>query len=119
MTYHSADLDSLFQALADPTRRAILERLTQGPATVTDLARPFDMALPSFMAHLRKMETGGLIESEKDGRVRTCHLVPGALEPARSWLDAQRAEWEARLDRMDDYLLNLMKETEHGPRSKD
>ena len=109
MAYHSTDLDALFQSLADPTRRAILQRLTQGPATVTDLARPFDMALPSFMAHLKRLETAGLVSSAKDGRVRTCALVPDAFQPVRGWLDDQRDLWEGRLDRFDDYVTNLMK----------
>ncbi len=106
-------LDSLFQALADPTRRALLARLARGPASVSDLAQPFDMALPSLMAHLRKLEEAGLIETRKDGRVRTCALIPEALIPARSWLDEQRALWEGRLDRLEDYVMTLMKERDH------
>lgn len=109
MAYHSKDLDALFQSLADPTRRAILQRLTDGPATVTDLARPFDMALPSFLAHLQRLEAAGLVSSAKDGRVRTCALVPAAFQPVRTWLDDQRDLWDARLDRFDDYVTNLMK----------
>jgi DNA-binding transcriptional ArsR family regulator len=85
MTYHSSDLDSLFQSLSDPTRRAILARLAQGPASVTDLAAPFDMALPSFMAHLHKLEQGGLIDSQKDGRVRTCALRVPLGQRATGW----------------------------------
>jgi DNA-binding transcriptional ArsR family regulator len=114
MTYHSPNLDSLFQALSDPTRRGILERLARGPAPVSELAEPFDMALPSFMGHLKKLEDGGLIDTRKTGRVRTCSLCPGAFEPARSWIDEQREIWEARLDRMDDYIMNLMKERQNG-----
>ncbi|NCO87325.1 MAG: helix-turn-helix transcriptional regulator [Rhodobacterales bacterium] len=114
MAYHSTDLDRLFQALADPTRRAILAQLARGPASVSDLAAPFDMALPSFMAHLRRLEDGGLIETTKQGRVRTCALVPDAFAPAQDWLAAQRAEWEARLDRLDDYIRNLMKDRDNG-----
>lgn len=109
MTYHSGDLDTLFQSLSDPTRRAILARLAQGPASVTDLAEPFKMALPSFMAHLHKLEQGGLIDSHKDGRVRTCALRSGALGPARDWMEAQRQLWEGRLDRLEDYLATLPK----------
>jgi DNA-binding transcriptional ArsR family regulator len=109
MTYHSSNLDTLFQSLADPTRRAILTRLAQGPASVTDLAAPFDMALPSFMAHLHKLQDGGLITSSKDGRVRTCALCPGALTPVRDWMAEQRLLWEGRLDRLEDYLATLPK----------
>jgi DNA-binding transcriptional ArsR family regulator len=107
MTYLSTDLDILFQSLADPTRRAILARLAHGPASVTDLAAPFSMALPSFMAHLRKLEDGGLIESQKDGRVRTCTLRTGALAPARDWMEEQRLLWEGRYDRLETYLATL------------
>lgn len=103
-------LDALFQALADPTRRAILSQLARGPASVSDLAQPFDMALPSLMAHLRKLEQAGLIASHKDGRVRTCAIVPEAFIPVRGWLDEQRAHWEGRLDRLEDYVTRLMKE---------
>ena len=108
MAYHSTDLDALFHALADPTRRAILARLARGPATVTELAAPFDMALPSVMAHLKRLEDGGLIETTKTGRVRSCALIPAAFTPVQHWLDAQRDIWEARLDRLDDYVTRLM-----------
>lgn len=103
-------LDALFQALADPTRRAILSQLARGPASVSDLAQPFDMALPSLMGHLRKLEDAGLIDTKKDGRVRTCAIVPEALAPVRGWLDEQRALWEGRLDRLEEYVMHLMKE---------
>lgn len=112
-------LDALFRALGDPTRRAIMERLARGPATVSELAAPFDMALPSLMGHLRKLEAAGLVATRKQGRVRTATLVPGALTPIRGWLDAQRAIWQARLDRLDDYATRLMKERANGPRSED
>ena len=111
MTYHSKDLDILFQSLADPTRRAILARLALGPASVTDLAEPFSMALPSFMAHLRKLQDGGLIESHKDGRVRTCSLRAGAFGPARDWMSEQRQLWDDRLDRLETYLKSIPKGT--------
>ena len=107
MTYHSSDLDTLFQSLADPTRRAILARLALGPASVTDLAEPFNMALPSFMAHLRRLQDGGLIDSQKDGRVRTCSLRAGALGPARDWMTEQRQLWDDRLDRLETYLKSM------------
>lgn len=114
MAYHSKDLDALFHALADPTRRAILARLAQGPASVSELAAPFDMALPSFMTHLKRLEDGGLIETNKTGRVRSCALIPEAFAPVQHWLDSQRAVWEARLDRLDDYIRNLMKDRDNG-----
>jgi DNA-binding transcriptional ArsR family regulator len=109
MANHSPHLDDVFGALADPTRRAIIARLSQGEASVGELARPFDMALPSLMKHIRVLETGGLVESEKHGRVRTCRLMPGAMKGAESWLAAQRAIWEARLDRLESYVATLEK----------
>lgn len=114
MNLSPGQLDHLFQALGDPTRRAILERLARGPATVSELAHPFDMALPSFMGHVRRLEDAGLVTSDKAGRVRTVTLVPGAFTPVRSWLDEQRAIWEGRLDRLDDYVTRLMKERGNG-----
>ncbi len=110
MAKHDPSLDTVFTALGDPTRRAILERLAAGPASVSDLARPFDMAMPSLMGHLRKLEAAGLVTSHKDGRVRTCALVPGAFAPARGWLSAQKDLWEARLDRFDAFVTQLAKE---------
>lgn len=107
MPNQSGDLDALFQALADPTRRAILARLAHGPATVTDLARPFAMSLPAFLQHLSRLEEGGLIATEKAGRVRTCTIRTGALAPARDWMMEQRLLWEGRLDRLEDYLATL------------
>lgn len=100
----------MFTALGDPTRRTILSRLARGKASVGELAEPHDMALPSFMGHLQKLEQAGLTTSEKQGRTRICALSPDALEPAQSWLSEQRALWEGRLDRFDDYVENLMKE---------
>lgn len=111
MNLSPGQLDTLFQALGDPTRRAILERLARGPATVTELAAPFDMALPSFLGHVGRLEAAGLVTSAKMGRVRTVTLVPGAFTPVRSWLDDQRALWEGRLDRLDAYVRSLMQET--------
>lgn len=118
MAKYDTGLDQIFAALGDPTRRAILTRLARGPAQVSELAEPFDMALPSLMGHLRKLEAGGLITSEKRGRVRTCRINPGAFEPAQDWLDEQRALWGGRLDRFDDYVTNLMKERENGTGSE-
>jgi DNA-binding transcriptional ArsR family regulator len=110
MAKHDPDLSPLFHALADPTRRAILTRLAEGPAAVSALAQPTGLRLPTVMRHLSVLEEAGLIATTKDGRVRTCALVPEALSPARTWLDEQRAIWEARLDRLDDYVTKLMKE---------
>ena len=107
------DLSPLFSALADPTRRAILTRLAQGPARVTDLARPTGLSLPTVMRHLGVLEDAGLIATAKDGRIRTCAIVPAALDPVRAWLDDQRALWEGRLDRLDAFVTNRMKE--HDP----
>jgi len=109
MANYSPRLDNVFGALADPTRRAIIARLSQGEASVGELAQPFDMALPSLMKHIRVLETGGLVESEKHGRVRTCRLMPGAMTGAENWLAEQRAIWEARLDRLEAYVATLEK----------
>lgn len=100
----SPSLDTLFQALADPTRRAILERLSRGPASVSDLARPFDMSLPAVVQHLAVLEGAGVVASEKVGRVRTCRIEPGALSLAETWIHERRTAWEQRLDRLGDYL---------------
>lgn len=107
-------LDRMFHALADPSRRAVVERLVQGPATVGELAKPLDMAMPTVLQHLRVLESSGLIRTEKAGRVRTCRLEPQALASAQGWIDRLRAEWEARLDRLDAYLQTLQ-ESDHGP----
>lgn len=112
MAKHEPDLSLLFHALSDATRRAILARLAEGPAPVTALANPTGLRLPTVMRHLSVLEEAGLIATTKDGRVRTCAIVPEALAPVRTWLDEQRATWEARLDRLDDYLMTLMKERE-------
>jgi DNA-binding transcriptional ArsR family regulator len=104
MAYQSPGLDLVFKALADPTRRAVLARLGDGPASVGALAEPFDMALPSFMQHLRVLERAGLVSSTKIGRVRTCTLRPEALGGAERWLADQRAMWSGRLDRLEAYL---------------
>ncbi len=110
MAKHEPELSLLFHALADPTRRSILTRLAEGPAPVTELAGPTGLRLPTVMRHLSVLEEAGLIATSKDGRVRTCAIVPEALAPARTWLDEQRAIWEARLDRLDDYVMKLMKD---------
>lgn len=100
-------IDGVFRALSDPTRRHVLERLSRSPASVSDLAAPFDMALPSFVEHLRVLEGSGLVRSRKTSRVRTYHLAPKRLRLAEDWLVRQRALWERRLDQLDDYLIQL------------
>jgi DNA-binding transcriptional ArsR family regulator len=107
MPNYQTHLDSTFQALADPTRRAVIARLIEGPASVSQLAEPFDMALPSLMQHLKVLETGGLIRTRKTGRVRTCQLETGRLSEAQDWLSQQKALWERRLDRLDLYLKDM------------
>ncbi len=107
MPNRSPALDDVFQALADPTRRAVIERLARGPASTSELARPFGMALPSFAQHLDRLENCGLVTSAKSGRVRTYRLAPRRLKAASRWLDAQRAHWEARLDRLDAVLRSM------------
>jgi DNA-binding transcriptional ArsR family regulator len=101
------DLDRLFHALADPARRAMVERLTLGPAPVSELARPLPMSLPSAMQHLGVLEAAGLVRSEKIGRVRTCSIDSHALSQAEQWINARRVEWEQRLDRLGTYLETL------------
>lgn len=101
--YRSA-LDGTFGALADPTRRAIVARLVQGPATVSELAEPFDMAMPSLMQHLKKLESAGLVSSRKKGRVRTCWAELAPLQDATKWLTSQQALWERRLDQLEAFL---------------
>ncbi len=107
MPNHSLAVDRTFRALADPTRRAMVERLARGPATVSDLARPFRMALPSLLEHLRVLEDSGLVRSEKVGRVRMCRLDAKSMRRTEAWLAKQRGLWERRLDRLEDYLAEL------------
>lgn len=109
MPNQHVSLDRVFQALADPTRRAVVQRLSgaSGGAAVSDLAAPFDMALPSFLHHLEVLEGCGLVSSEKSGRVRTYHLSPQPLKAAERWMVEQRALWERRLDQLDAYLEGL------------
>ena len=110
MAKYDDQLDRCFTALGDPTRRMILSRLARGPATVTELAEPHDMALPSLMAHLTKLENAGLITSAKTGRTRVCALSPNAFAPVQDWLGEQRDLWAGRLDRFDDYVTTLCKD---------
>ena len=104
MLNHSASLDRVFQALADPARRVMVERLTRGPASVSELAEPLAMSLPAVMQHLQVLETSGLVRSQKAGRVRTCRIEPAALRTAERWIEARRTSWERRLDRLGTFL---------------
>ena len=97
-------LDKVFHALADPTRRGMVERLVRGPASVSELSRPLEMSLPAVLQHLQVLEASGLVRSEKAGRVRTCRIEPDALRAAEAWVTGQRTAWETRLDRLGDYL---------------
>ncbi len=104
MLNYSAPLDLMFHALADPTRRLIVERLSRGPASVGELAEPLDMSLSAVVQHLQVLEASGLVRSEKVGRVRTCRIEPQALRTAEQWIAERRTSWERRLDRLGDYL---------------
>ena len=110
MLNQSTTLDLTFQALADPARRAMVERLTRGTASVSELARPLAMSLPAVMQHLAMLEDSGLVQSKKVGRVRTCRIDAKALSLAETWISRRRAEWEQRLDRLGDYLEELKQE---------
>jgi DNA-binding transcriptional ArsR family regulator len=114
MLNRSVELDRLFQALSDPARRAMVERLSRGPAPVSELARPLPMSLPAAMQHLGVLEAAGLVRSEKIGRVRTCSIEAGALSQAEQWINARRVEWEHRLDRLGAYLEVLKAKEETG-----
>jgi DNA-binding transcriptional ArsR family regulator len=98
--------DEVFRALADPSRRAMVERLARGPASVTDLARPLPMTLAAVIQHLAVLEASGLVRSEKTGRVRTCRIEPAVLRLAEDWIGRQRTAWEQRLDRLGEYLAS-------------
>lgn len=115
MAKHEPDLSLIFHALADPTRRMILSRLASGPAPVSTLAAPTGLRLPTILRHLAVLEEAGLITTAKDGRVRSCAINPEALAPVQTWLDAQRQIWSGRLDRLDDYVMTLMKERADDP----
>jgi len=108
-------LDRVFQALADPARRGMLERLSRGPASVSELAQPLSMSLPAVVQHLAVLEGSGLIRTQKVGRVRTCQIEAGALQPAERWINDRRLQWERRLDRLGDYLAQSAKPK--GPKS--
>ena len=107
MPQRVAELELVFRALADPTRRAVVERLGAGPTPTSELARPFAMALPSFLQHIEMLEKAGLVSSTKEGRVRTYRLTPKPLLAIDDWMAAQRRLWERRLDQFDDYVRSL------------
>ncbi|MFN0097770.1 MAG: ArsR/SmtB family transcription factor [Gemmatimonadaceae bacterium] len=103
----AAATDDVFSALSNPTRRKVLERLSAGPATVSELAAPFDMQLPSFVQHLAVLEESRLVRSTKRGRVRTYEIAPARFTVVEDWLTLRRQEWESRLDRFDQYVCQL------------
>jgi DNA-binding transcriptional ArsR family regulator len=103
-------IDAMFRALGDPTRRRVVERLSAGPASMTELSRPFDISLPSLFKHLGILEQSGLVRSTKVGRVRTYRLVPSRLQSAEHWLSRQRRLWEQRLDQLDAHLKTMKEE---------
>ena len=104
MLNQSSPLDQVFQALADPSRRVIVEMLSRGPASVSELAQPLPMSLPAVVQHLQVLQASGLVKSEKIGRVRTCRIEPAGLRPAERWISERQSGWERRLDRLGDYL---------------
>ena len=104
MLNQGAPLDRVFQALADPSRRLMVERLTHGPASVSELARPLDMSLAAVVQHVQVLEASGLVRSEKVGRVRTCTVEPAGLRTAEPWIAERRTSWEHRLDRLGGFL---------------
>ncbi len=104
MLNQGATLDRVFQALADPSRRDMVERLSRGPASVSELARPLDMTLAGVVQHLQVLEASGLVRTEKVGRVRTCRIEPAALAPVEQWISERRTSWERRLDRLGNFL---------------
>lgn len=110
MPNHSRSIESTFAALSDPTRRAVVQALSKGSATVSELASPFAMALPSFTQHLGVLESAGLVVSRREGRARVCSLNPKALEDAEGWLASYRRQWEERFDRFEAHLENVKRE---------
>lgn len=108
----STAVDEVLHAVANPTRRKVLELLSDGPATVGELAAPFDMQLPSFVQHLAVLEQSRLVRSTKSGRVRTYELAPERFKVVEDWLSARRQSWEARLDRFDQYVQQLTDKTQ-------
>jgi DNA-binding transcriptional ArsR family regulator len=107
-------VDEVFQALGDPSRRAMVEQLSRGPASVSELAQPLPMSLPAVVQHLHVLEASGLIRSEKTGRVRICRIEPAALRPVERWIADRRTAWERRLDRLGEYLAAHPDEPDQG-----
>jgi DNA-binding transcriptional ArsR family regulator len=118
MLNQGAALDQVFQALADPTRRWMVERLSRGPASVSELAKPLTMSLPAVVQHLQVLEQSGLVRSEKVGRVRTCRMQANALRTAEHWINQRRDAWERRLDRLGEFLAETDPEPKKKPRKK-
>jgi DNA-binding transcriptional ArsR family regulator len=114
MLNQRSSLDLMFQALADPSRRVMVERLSRGPASVSELAQPLAMSLPAVVQHLQVLEGSGLVRSEKVGRVRTCRIEPVAMRPVEQWIAERRTSWERRLDRLGDYLAAQPDEPNQG-----
>ncbi|MBI3708066.1 MAG: helix-turn-helix transcriptional regulator [Proteobacteria bacterium] len=117
MLQHSPPLDLMFQALADPARRAMVERLCRGPASVSELAKPHSMSLSAVVQHLQVLQASGLVRSQKAGRVRTCRIEPKALRTAEQWIAERRTSWERRLDRLGQFLAAHQDEPDHGSKS--
>ena len=113
---NDSSLDRAFQALSDPVRRGMLSRLSRGPASVSELARPFSISLPAVLQHLKALEDSGLVRSDKKGRVRTVRLEPDTLTAAEAWIAERRSEWEAQLDRFENYLSTLKNGEQEWPR---
>jgi len=112
MLNYATPLDLVFHALADPTRRAMLERLSNGPASVSELAGPLAMSLPAVVQHLQVLEASGLVRSEKAGRVRTCRIEPAALGSVERWIAERQSNWDRRLDRLGDHLAGHEEESD-------
>jgi len=115
MLDQAADLDRVFHALADPGRRVMVERLSAGPASVSELARPLEMSLAAVLQHVQVLEASGLVRTRKTGRTRTCSIDPAALRSAESWIAERRTLWERRLDRLGDYLGGTARPADTGP----
>jgi DNA-binding transcriptional ArsR family regulator len=114
MLQRSDELDLMFQALADAGRRSMVDRLAEGPASVSELAEPLDMSLSAVVQHLKVLEASGLVRSEKQGRVRSCRLDAGRLQLAEQWINERRTQWEGRLDRLGDFLARTAHKSDPG-----
>jgi DNA-binding transcriptional ArsR family regulator len=114
MLQRSDELDLMFQALADAGRRSMVDRLAEGPASVSELAEPLDMSLSAVVQHLKVLEASGLVRSEKQGRVRSCRLDAGRLQRAEQWINERRTQWEGRLDRLGDFLARTAPKSDPG-----